>query len=130
LYKGNIDFKKTYQSKSNIVEDEKGDLVTDSHTILGRWTNHFTQLLNLHGVHDVRQREIHTAEPLVPEPSVFEFEMAIEKLRRHKSPGIYQIPAELIKAGGTTTCSQIHTYLLTYLLNYLLTYLLTDLLTN
>jgi hypothetical protein len=26
--------------------------------------------------------------------------MAIEKLKRHKSPGIDQIPAELIKAGG------------------------------
>jgi hypothetical protein len=25
--------------------------------------------------------------------------MAIEKLKGHKSPGIYQIPAELIKAG-------------------------------
>jgi hypothetical protein len=53
--------------------------------------------LNVHGVSDVRQTEIHTAEPLVPEPSAFEVEMAIEKLKkRHKSPGIYQIPAELI----------------------------------
>jgi hypothetical protein len=28
--------------------------------------------------------------------------MAIEKLKRHKSPGIDQIPAELIKARGRT----------------------------
>jgi hypothetical protein len=55
--------------------------------------------LNVHGVNDVRQTEIHTAEPLVPEPSDSEVEMAIEKLKRHKSPGIDQIPAELIKAG-------------------------------
>jgi hypothetical protein len=34
--------------------------------------------------------------------------MAIEKLKRHKSPGIDQIPAELIKAGGRTICSEIH----------------------
>jgi len=34
----------------------------------------------MHGVSDVRQTEIHTAEPLVPEPSVFEVELAIEKL--------------------------------------------------
>jgi hypothetical protein len=54
--------------------------------------------LNVHGVNDVRRTEIHTAEPLVPEPSDSEVEMAIEKLRRHKSPGIDQIPAELIKA--------------------------------
>ena len=38
----------------------------------------------------------------MPEPSAFEFELAIEKLRSHKSPGIDQIPAELIKAGGRT----------------------------
>jgi len=33
----------------------------------------------------------------VPEPSAFEVELAIEKLKSHKSPGIDQIPAELIK---------------------------------
>jgi hypothetical protein len=31
-------------------------------------------------INDVRQAEIHAAEPLVPEPSAFEVEMAIEKL--------------------------------------------------
>jgi hypothetical protein len=56
--------------------------------------------LNIHGVKDVRQTEAHTAEPLVPQPSAIEVEMAIEKLKRHKSPGIDQIPTELIKAGG------------------------------
>jgi hypothetical protein len=44
--------------------------------------------LNVHGVNDVRQTEIHTAEPLVPEPSDSEVEMAIEELKRHKSPVI------------------------------------------
>ena len=39
---------------------------------------------------------------LVPEPSVLEVELAIEKLKSHKSPSIDQIPAELIKAGGGT----------------------------
>jgi len=82
-------------------------LVTDSYSILARWMNHFSQLFNVHGVNDVRQTEIHTAEPLVPEPSAFEVEMAIEKLKRHKSPRIDHIPAELIKAGGTTIHSEI-----------------------
>jgi hypothetical protein len=31
-----------------------------------------------------------------------------EKLKRHKSPGINQIPAELIKAGGRIIRSEIH----------------------
>jgi hypothetical protein len=39
-------------------------------------------------VNGVRQTEMHTAEPLVPEPSSFEVKIAIEKLNRYKSPGI------------------------------------------
>jgi hypothetical protein len=35
----------------------------------------------------------------MPEASAFEVEMAIEKLKRRKSPGIDQIPAEFTKAG-------------------------------
>jgi len=69
--------------------------------------NHFSQLLNVHEINDVRQTDIHTAEPLVPEPSAFEIEMAIEKLKRHKSPSRDQFPAELMKAGGRTIHSEI-----------------------
>ena len=54
----------------------KGDLVTDSHSIVAKWRNHLFQLLNVHRVNDLRQTEIHTAEPLVPELSVFKVEMA------------------------------------------------------
>ena len=53
--------------------------------------------MNVRGVSEVRQAGIHTAEPLVPEPSALEIELAIEKLKSHKSPGIDQIAAELIK---------------------------------
>jgi len=62
-------------------------LIADSHSILARWRNHFSQLLNIHGVNDVRQTELHTAEPLVPEPSAFDIELATEKLKSHISPG-------------------------------------------
>ena len=44
----------------------------------------------------------------MPEPSAFEVKMAIEMLNRHKSKGIDQIPAELIKAGGRTIHSESH----------------------
>jgi hypothetical protein len=36
------DFKKGYQPRTNIVNDEKGDLVADSHIVLARWKNHFS----------------------------------------------------------------------------------------
>jgi hypothetical protein len=36
--------------------------------------------MNVLGANGVWQSAVHTAEPVVPEPSGFEFEMAIEKL--------------------------------------------------
>ena len=71
-------------------------MVADCHSILARWRNHYTQLLNIRGVNDVRQTEIHTTEPQVPDSSAFEVELAIEKLKSHKSPDIDHIPTELI----------------------------------
>jgi hypothetical protein len=62
----------------------------------------FTKKSGRHGVNDVKQTEIHTTEPLVPEHKAFEVQMAIEKLQTYKSPGTDQIPAELIQAGGST----------------------------
>jgi len=80
----------------------------DFHSVLARWRKYCSQLLNVHGVSDFGQRGIHTAEPLVPEPSTLEVELVIEKLKSHKSPGIDQIPTELIKAAGRTIRYKIH----------------------
>jgi len=90
------------------LKNEKGDLVTDSYSNLARWRNHFSQLVNVYGVNDVRQTEIHTAEPVAPEPSAFGVELAIEKRKSHKSPSTDQIPTELIKAGGRIIHQEIH----------------------
>jgi len=92
------DFKKGCNPRTNIVEDEKDDLVADSHSILVRRRNHFSQLLNVHGDNAVMQTNLHAAEPLVPDLSALEFEIAIEKLKRHKLPGNDQTPEELFKA--------------------------------
>jgi hypothetical protein len=51
--------------------------------------------------------EIQIAEPFVPEPSISEVEVAIGKLKRYKSPGADQIPAELIQAGVEKLHSEI-----------------------
>ena len=82
LYRGINDMKKGYQPRTRIVKDEKGDLVADSHTNMARWRNYFSQIMNVNGVSDVKQAEIHTAEPLGPEPRVLEVELAIEKLKK------------------------------------------------
>jgi hypothetical protein len=78
------------------VKDETGDMLVDCHNILNRWKNYFYQLLNVHSVSGVRQIDVRTAEQLVPRPSRFEVEIAVAKLKKCKSPGSDQIPAELI----------------------------------
>jgi hypothetical protein len=108
LYRGINEFKKGYQPRINIIKDENGNPLADPQNVFNRWKNFFNQVLSVHGVHDVRQMEIHTAEPLVPEPNLVKVEIAIGKLKICKSPGTDQIPAELIKAGGETLYSSIY----------------------
>jgi len=69
------------QPRNNIIKDEKGDLVTDPNNILARWGNEFFQLFNIYVVSDIRQTEIHTTEPLIPELSAVEVDLAIERLK-------------------------------------------------
>jgi hypothetical protein len=108
LYRGINEFKGGYKPRNNLVKDENGDLLADSHNILNRWKYYFSQLLKVHNVSDVRQIAVHTAEPLVPGPSCLEMEIAIAKLKKYKSPGSDQIPAELIQAVGEVLLSAIH----------------------
>jgi hypothetical protein len=51
------------------------------------------------------------AEPLVPGPSRLEDEIAITKLRKYKSPGSDQIPAEPIQVQGEISLSAIHKHI-------------------
>ena len=44
----------------------------------------------------------------MPEPSAIEVELAIKKLKSHKSPGTDPIPAKLIKEGGRTIRYEVH----------------------
>jgi hypothetical protein len=97
-----------YLPRNNLVKDENGELLAESHNILIRWKNYFSPLLNVHNVSDVRQIEVYTDESLVPRPSRLEVEISIAKLKKYKSPGSDQIPAELIQAGGEMLLSAIH----------------------
>jgi hypothetical protein len=90
------------------VKGENGDLRADSYNILNRRKNYFSQLLNVDRASVVWQIEIHTAEPLVPDPSPLYNKTDIAKLKRCKSPGSDEIPAELIQAEGETLRSEIH----------------------
>jgi hypothetical protein len=82
------------------VKDENGDLLVDPQNILNRRKKYFPQLLNLHNVSSVRQIEIQTADPLESDPSPFEVEIGIAKLKRYDLPGSDQVLAEMIQVEG------------------------------
>jgi hypothetical protein len=89
LYRGINEFRRGYQPRNSLVKGENGDLLADSHHILKRWKKYCSQLLDVQNVSDVRQTEVHTAQPLVPGPSCFEVEIAIAKSKKYKSPGFF-----------------------------------------
>jgi hypothetical protein len=80
------------------VKDGNGDLLAHSR-LLNRWKHHFSELLNVYSVSDVRQRDVHAAQPLIHGPSL-EVVIATVKLKRCKLPSSDQIPVELIRAVG------------------------------
>jgi hypothetical protein len=57
LYRGINYFKKGYQPLINLVKNEDGDLIADSHSILNKLKNYFSQLLNVHSVSEVTQMQ-------------------------------------------------------------------------
>jgi hypothetical protein len=74
-----VKVKNGYQPRANVVKDENVNMLGDSHNILNWWKNYFCQLLNVL----MMLTEMHTPGPLVPEPSSFELEIAIEKFKSY-----------------------------------------------
>jgi hypothetical protein len=65
-----------------LAKDENGDLLSESHNILNRCKNYFSQLWNVHGVSDGLQMKIHLAELLAREQSPFIVEIAVARLEK------------------------------------------------
>ena len=99
MYSGINGFKKGYQPGTNIVKDENViDMVTDSHSILAGWRNHFSQLFNVHGVNDVRQRQIQSAKPLVLSQVPLRLRWLLKSYKDTNHQVLFK--SKQIKAGG------------------------------
>ena len=81
----NITAKATFKfgSETWILKKRDEQRVQTSQKNYLRYLFGITQLLIVHGYNDVRQTEIHAAEPLMSEPSVLQVEVDIAKLKRH-----------------------------------------------
>ena len=106
---------KTKQPQTSVIEDKNGNLLTDSKAVLDQWSEYCKELY---------QHPIKVDDTLIgtdksdpnPEPTqVLEEEIkeAMNSIKRGKSPGVDDIPWELIKNGEeivkalTTICQRI-----------------------
>ena len=89
--------------KCSVIEDKNGKLLTESNAVLSRWTQYCDELYNHQITPDpnVIKEQITTNQPSPLPVLREEVEEAIRKLPDNKSPGVDNIPAELIKHGGT-----------------------------
>ena len=108
---------KVQQNKSTVIEDKDGNLLTESSAVLARWTEYCEELYNYPIQPDttILQEEIRPQKEPSPLPIMREeVEKAIRSLPVGKSPGADNIPAELLKNGGshladliTTICQKV-----------------------
>jgi hypothetical protein len=57
LYRGINEFKKG--TNLDLIKDENGNLLADPQNVLNKWKIFFNHVLNVHGVHNVRQEDIY-----------------------------------------------------------------------
>ena len=103
------------QGKAPTVQDNSGKCLTEEQEMLNRWTEYCTELYDHKAngdltVLDCPQTDTENDHPILCK----EVEAAVQSLKKGKSAGVDNIPAELVQAGGedvitalTTICNKI-----------------------
>ena len=91
------------QGRSSTIRDKSGKCLTEEKKILSRWTEYCSELYNYEScgdntVLDCSQPPKEDLQPILRE----EVEIAVASLKKGKSGGVDNIPAELVQAGGET----------------------------
>ena len=86
---------------SSTIQDKSGKCLTEEKEILSRWTEYCSELCNYEScgdntVLDCSQPPEEDLQPILRE----EVEIAVASLKKGKSAGVDNIPAELVQAGG------------------------------
>ena len=103
------------QGKAATIQDRSGKHLTEKWKILNRWTEYSSELYSHKAngdpsVLNCPQTDTEDDHPILRK----EIQTAVESLKKGKSAGVANIPAELVQAGGenvitahTTICSKI-----------------------
>ena len=104
---------RVFQPKQLAIKDHQGATLTDPDKIIDRWKEYGEKLFD-----SPFRFKLPPPPPLLPPPQEdivteplplrSEVEYALKKLKSNKPPGLDNIPAELIKAGGPSMINAVH----------------------
>ena len=93
----------TSKPRAMVIDDKDGKLLTDQDEVLKRWTEYCDELYNFHIRPDaemLNDSQYPTDDEESPAILKREVEVAVRSLKAGKSPGVDNVPAELVKAAG------------------------------
>ena len=98
------------QEKTTTIRDRSGKCLTEEREILNRWTEYCSELYNHKtnrdpSVPNCPQTDTENDHPILRE----EVQAAVQSLKKGKSAGVDNIPAELVQAGGEDVISALAT---------------------
>ena len=94
---------RTKGERTSVIEDKAGNIRGESKEIAERWREYCFELYNLQLNVDnsiINRLENHQEQEADPPIILEEVKEAIKNLKKHKAPGIDNIPSELISHGG------------------------------
>ena len=99
------------QGKATTVQDRSGKCLTEERQILNRWTEYRSKLYNHKANGDTpvlncTQTDTENDHPILSR----EVEAAVQLLKKGKSAGVDNIPAELVQAGGEDVIATLTTF--------------------
>ena len=77
IYKGINSIQKGFQSRSQLMKDENGNIIAVESELIDRWEKFFSELLNVSSDPTEAESDIHTAEIDVEKPSFREVRDAL-----------------------------------------------------
>ena len=100
----------TKQGRTTTIQDNDGKCLTEEQDILKMWSEYCSELYNYRATGDTDVLNVHPATdnnnyPILRE----EVEAAVKSLKKGKSAGADNVPAELVQAGGEAMISALLT---------------------
>ena len=95
------DLTSTKQERTTTIQDKSGTCPTENEDVLKRWTEYCSELYNYRATGDPEVLNVPPATNNDNHPILHEeVEAAVKTLKKGKSAGVDNIPAEMVQAGG------------------------------